>query len=136
MQAVVSNLMALVLGIHALVGCFCHRPNCAVEPRRVETATCEHADHGCCHEHDPAHESSPENLPAPCSCKIECRATCVFLPVEKVGLDAPMADLHLDVPAFVPAISTAQVTVAVAQQFEGASPRPEPLYLLHQILLI
>ena len=134
MQAVVSSLLAVVLSIHAVVGCFCHETRCAATCDSTEPAVAHHE--GCCHDH--GHPPAPAPSEAPCKCKLECHSTCIFLPVQKAQLDAPFAHVALDLPPAAPPATVWLKAVGTGElAWSGDQFAPHlRLHLAHQVLLI
>jgi hypothetical protein len=141
MRAIVCNLMAALLLMHALVGCCRHHQHVAASHERVEAAessatACCHHGHGCCGQEE-------KQAPAPCDCKLECKALCIYLPPEKCGVDAGDLSLSIDL-AFNhhPEGGSAAIEAAAensAWEYTRACVAPEPpvrLHLLHQIILV
>ncbi len=142
MRAILCNLLATMLLVHALAGCCrCHRDavaqNDATPVEQVATkCCCEHCDDTATH-HTTQHGSSP------CDCKIECKGLCIYVPTPKCVVDASQMVRAFD---SVPATGAEQISsllqLAVASRCnlemrgDVAQWPPMRLHLLHQIILI
>lgn len=134
MQVVLSNLMAAVLFIHAVLGC-CRHPSLACASCNDPTAQASRAA-SCCKQHR-SENGQGEQRQAPCKCKVECRGVCTYLPPQKTQLDCQPALLPFDLLALNPA-STAGPSALPWEVLRGSLALEPPLrlHLLHQILLI
>jgi hypothetical protein len=135
MRALVSNLTALLLIVHAMIGCCHHHWHSAAEcgPETTFAATCE-----CCPHHfdltDADHQPGE-----PCSGALECQGVCKFLPSSRVQLDCSDDEGDCQLVAVVDSLAAIDAIhhVNVSRR---ASPRdalpPIRLHLLHQRLLV
>jgi hypothetical protein len=138
MRAIVSNLTAAMLIVHALVGC-CGRHDCDVTTcNRSEISDSLAA--GCCH-HDHAPPSQEDERPiGPCDCTLNCKALCFSLPPEKTLLDAGLSVLCLDVVNTASSATALDASMVLCycdatRAWRGPAP-PVRLHLLHQILVV
>ncbi len=139
MHAFLSNLTAVLLVVHAMIGC-CHHPwHCEVECAAAAPVSLCAVAFPCC---DQCCESYDESEPPaePCDCELECQGVCTYLPTEKTQIDVSPADTAFDLPAAIPALLDGHLAAArlsrVLAHTLDESPPPLRLHLLHQILLI
>lgn len=141
MRAIVCNLMAALLLVHALVGCCRHHEHSAARYEQADSAlsteiACCHHDHNCF-----GTETTP--APAPCDCKLECKSLCIYLPPERCVVDAGDLSLPFDVATVQhDSWTSAAIEAAAASSFweytrafNDTKP-PVRLHLLHQIILV
>jgi len=135
MKAFLSNLTAVLLVIHAMIGC-CHWHDNA---SCISSATISATPSQCCGHRHGSHDKNKQ--PAqPCNGEVKCQGLCSFLPSQKVVIDAPTSDAALD---FASAMSThfdGHLAAAAMgwdrAHIRGDSPPRLRLHLLHQHLLI
>jgi hypothetical protein len=140
MRALVSNLTALLLVIHAMIGCCHHHWHSAAEcgGAMALTATCD-----CCPQHpsaaDADHPANDHKPCEPCSGSLECLGVCKFLPSSRVQLDCSDDEGDCLLVAVVDSLAAIDAIhhVNVSRR---AGPRdalpPIRLHLLHQRLLV
>jgi hypothetical protein len=134
MQAFTSNLIAVVLLSHAVLGCCWHNAQrLALADQQQSTI----APACCQHEHSGDHRDSHPGTP--CDCRWECHAVCVYVP-EESGLESSLAAFNAELVGVVaePAVgdpSDCNVVHWIGDDPASGAPA-ERLYLLHQILLI
>lgn len=140
MRVIACNLMAAMLLVHAMVGCCryhrhetAHRDGAAAD-ERLAAGCCHHGD-GCC-----GHEEQPS--PAPCDCRMECKALCIYLPPERCVTDAGDLSRAMDVVCALDMLGLRTAVEAAAAKPIGdrawahtALEPPVRLHLLHQIIL-
>jgi hypothetical protein len=136
MHGLVSNLMAALVGIHAVLGCGLHHAHeceeCVPSSTQVARAPT------CCHHQQ---DASPcdESAPTPCKCFLECHDVCAFLPTSKTQVELPALVVPFESALTVSAISSLQAASCSSSEFShgnAALAPPLRLHLLHQILLI
>jgi hypothetical protein len=76
MHAYVASLMAVLLAVHAAVGCCWHHAH-ACETVEVAKPCCSH------------HQHEQKSQQQPCRCDVECEGLCQYVAPEKVRLDGP-----------------------------------------------
>jgi hypothetical protein len=135
MRTLVSNLTAVLLVIHAMIGCchhHWHHDDESATPKRVACCCC-------CDHHDPAHGTS-EAPSQPCNGERECHGVCTYIATPRTSLDAATLGVDLDFAAVIPAHGGSPLSAASSlwSQLQGCDDAPPPLrlHLLHQILLI
>jgi hypothetical protein len=137
MRALLSNLTAVLLVIHAMIGC-CHHhwhsdAECAAAAT-ISAAPCQCCD-PCCGSNDESEQPSH-----PCDGKLECQGVCNYVPTEKTQIDASPADAAFDFAAAIPTLLGGHLAAATLSWDRAHtlndSPPPLRLHLLHQILLI
>jgi hypothetical protein len=138
MRAFLSNLTAVMLVIHAMIGC-CHH-HWHSEAECAESATfalfvppCQ-CGHSCCGRQDQSEQSS-----SPCDREFECQGLCSYLPTQRTVIEASASGAAIDFAALVPTLLDGRF-VAAALPCDRAhtlnhSP-PLKLHLLNQILLL
>lgn len=136
MRALVSNLTAVLLVIHAMIGCCHHHWHCDDEcatAANVSAAPCH-----CCERHNGSHDEG--ELPSsPCNGERECHGVCTYLPTQKTVVDASSTDAGFDFDAPIPMILDGHL--AAARLSWGRAhilndPPPIRLHLLYQVLQI
>jgi hypothetical protein len=134
-NAIAATLMSTCLLAHALLGCCWHHEHaCITHGTAAHDAAAHesvaHADGSC------DHHNCPGDQRAPCDCRLECGAVCVFVQLQKTIVDgSPTAS---DVVAIDPALRDNRSETRLSWELAtsaGHSP-PLRLHLLHQILLI
>jgi hypothetical protein len=141
MRAIVCNLLAALLLVHALVGCCRHHDPSAARHEWIESA--HTTAMACCHHRRNCDADETKQPPTPCDCKLECKAQCVYLQPEKRVVDAGGMILPIDI-AVVKDCSWANVATDAAAtssfwEYSRACDDTEPpvrLHLLHQIILV
>lgn len=145
MRAVVSTAVAVIVALHAVLGCCWHHAHetvAATVTAPAKAAESVKANRCCCHRYqsdepkpvgrDSSQQGSPESCPAPCDKK--CDAPAVFRvhldDVALVPLFAWFATFAQ--PVLTPAVFTSRADLAD----EELQPPPIRLHLLHQLLLI
>src|SRR5262249_8957377 len=104
MHAMLSNLMAATLLIHALLGCRGFGAvACTCQPAQ---AAPERSHCSSCHEHGASHKSQPPT--APCKCRVECQTICNYLPTPRTQLVIPTTPAPFDALAI---LSTADASI-------------------------
>lgn len=132
MQAILKNVMASLLLLHAAFGCCLH---CAHNCAGCENASPAGLVSTCCCSH---HTQAPQQK-TPCKCPLECHRLCVYVPTHKASVDG--SDL-LPFFAFLASDGTewnSQLAVALSWERTHEPLATEPsvrLHLLHQLLLI
>ncbi len=134
MQAVLSNLLAGLLFIHAVLGCCWHSTHvCALAspPEATSEHVCGHR-HACCHHDQPAAPADP------CECRVECQGICTFLPPQKTQLDLTQIVAPVEFLAVSPMIDAVADATTRGEQSCSHIPwqPPQRLHLMIQILLI
>jgi hypothetical protein len=139
-RAVICNVVAAMLLLHAFVGC-CRHHDCDLAGADREGATQPAC--GCCCHHEPNECCGDEApTPNPCDCKGECKALCIYLPTQKCVVDAGNLSLSIDMVCHqcddLGAILRASAgNLSHHRMSERAmSEPPIRLHLLHQIILI
>jgi hypothetical protein len=138
MRAILSNLTAAMLLIHALIGCCRHHEHrCVAGDRAAEGIS---LTSGCCHcNHSGCHQQS-ETPPHPDNCNLGCHGVCSYLPPQRTLVDAPQLIVALDILPVDPALVSGYMVPAGAcrERINGnpASTLPLRLHLLHQIILV
>lgn len=134
MHAVVSNLLAGLLLIHAMLGCCWHSAHTCT---RRDRDACPVVKKVCCHHCH--HKQQSENPPAPCKCRVECKGVCTYLPTERIQIDGTQLASswqHLVVlPVMLEAPCASNSNWKPADGVLAWQP-PLRLHLLHQIILI
>lgn len=139
MQTVLSSLLAVTLGIHAMLGCCWHHAhdctNCRTGRDQVAKASC---CHGACHAHRHADEIPDDRDAAPKQpCSHECAGVCIYLGGIK-SIDAgyqPEFDLVGIVSIDAPMVCVRLGSVNGVVDWL-APPPPLRLHLIQQVLLI
>jgi hypothetical protein len=134
MRAIVSNLTAAMLLVHALVGCCrhlernCVRHESATEGVSVMAACCDHC------------RGQNESSPRPEKCGCECQGVCTYLPPQKTLIDAPHSIISFDFLPIDPPLADnclASANALLEQSSSCSCPGlPLRLHLLHQIILV
>ena len=133
MHAILSNLMAVTLLVHALQGCcwqYAHGCVQCVKPVSKATACCKHHHAKCQQKQAPC---------VPCKCKLQCQGVCTYLPQQKTQFDRPQPAIQHDFAVVIPVLAGCKVvSESVSGRNHAAGPLKLPvrLHLLHQILLI
>ena len=148
MRAWFTNLTAVLLFIHAVLGCCWHHAHecdrCGAERCGAEEASgFAHAALGLCGCHDCADDDHGQPA-GPCRCQFECQGVCTYLPPEKSSLDAGLSGADFDGADFdfwavTATPRAANIGEATAHAHSFIPPRaatPLPPHLLHQVLLI
>ena len=134
MRAGFSSLMAFWMAILTMSGWCGHSPFCAHGQQTLESVA--NADE-CCDCCTPMPQG--ERLTQPCKCQSQCQGICIYLPSQKVHLDAEQVAAVFDFAAIVDSQAEPQASSAsrwdVALDLICLEP-PLRLHLLHQILLI
>jgi hypothetical protein len=140
MRALVSNLTALLLVVHAMIGCCHHHWHSAAEcvPATTFAATCD-----CCPHHfdltDAPHQPGDQEPGEPCSGSLECQGVCKFLPSSRAQFDCSGDEGDCQLVAVVDSLAAIDATCHVSASHR-ASPRDAlpsvRLHLLHQRLLV
>lgn len=135
MRNILSNLIAALLLVHALVGCCRHRDHQAADNRCPEVSA---PAHSCCgHAGCEREKSQP---PTPCKCKIECHSLCVYLPPQKGVVTSSSLALFVNFAGAGTEFVTVDIPTASGlerwQAEHFALQPPIRLHLLHQIILI
>ena len=137
MRALQSNLTAILLVIHAMIGCCHHHWHCDAECAAAVTlcaAPCQ-----CCDQCGGSHDES-EQPSQPCNGELQCQGVCSYLPTQKTVIDASDVDSGLDFAAIIPTHLDGHLAAAALPwgfaHTVNDSPPPLRLHLLHQILLI
>ena len=135
MQAVLPNLLAALLLLHAAFGCCWHHTHhylgCEGTSQTAATPV------ACC-QHD-CDETQQDRPLEPCRCNVECHGVCTYLPTQKVFIDGPQLVIPFDGVACL--FSSTQANLAAAANGEAvcdpvsSEPRLR-IHLLHQIMLI
>jgi hypothetical protein len=137
MRIFFSNLVAVSLLLHALMGCCWHQDD-------TLQAGCGHLASGeikgDCHHHDECcdEETGGPSSESPCDGHSHCHGVCTYLPVQKTQLDGGLLDAPLDFAVCLSAMCDAHVSMSfalVADHDTVAGP-PVRLHLFHQLLLI
>ena len=142
MRAIVRNLMAAMLLVHAMIGCCRHhghesaRHECSGTGESVATAACCSHGHGCCGDEE-------HSAPLPCDCKVECKALCVYLPPEKCNVDVVSFSQSFDIASTHTSLGDFSLIDVIAASSgwawtstHTALEPPVRLHLLHQIILV
>jgi len=138
MRTLLSNLTAVLLVIHAMIGC-CHHhwhsdTECAEAEFTLCAAPCQCCD-PCCGTHDEGELPS-----SPCNGELECQGVCAYLPTQKTVIDDSSADIAVDFAAVAPSLLDGRLAAATLPwdlaHTLNESPPPLRLHLLYQILLI
>jgi hypothetical protein len=136
MNAFLSNLTAVTLVIHAMIGC-CHHhwqhADEAVSAAAVSVACT------CCHHGDQAGEE--EQVPEePCSGEIQCQGVCTYLPSQKTDIDASPMSSSFEYAIVPPVAGMCQLAISASTWDSSDGPdnsrQPPTLHHLHQLLLI
>jgi hypothetical protein len=143
MHAFLSNLTAVLLVIHAMIGCCHHHWHCDDECAAAVTlcaAPCPCcAPYTCCEPCCGSHDES-EQPSQPCNGELQCQGVCSYLPTQKTVIDASDVDSGLDFAAIIPTHLDGHLAAAALPwgfaHTVNDSPPPLRLHLLHQILLI
>lgn len=151
MQALLTNLTAFSLCIHALIGCCWHHAHgatCHAESTVVSKSSASPKCAGCCHHCRHVSDDTPadhqrdgdHSAPrAPCNCKVECHGVCTYLPPEKQQLDNLADAPAFDLPVLMIDQGYAVIGPAGYCQWladSGPTIAPARLHLLHQVFLI
>ncbi len=134
MQVLLSNSTALVLLVHALLGCCWHHAPACHEPEAEPAAAV-----ACCSHHQHAEDGCGHTPVEPCKCKLECHGICTYLPPQKTSLDAPELIVPFDFVALT--LATSHLSASPEASWDaaispGSSGCAHRLHLLHQVLLI
>ena len=136
MHTIVTTMTAIVLFVHALVGCGGHTLHACAECHESATPAV-HALTCCDHDHGTPSPSSPST--PPCGCQFECHKLCVSLPPQKTQLDDSQqwwsVELLVTDGPSIGSQFDAGGAWEILRRHSIAEP-PLALHLLHQILLI
>lgn len=123
MQSVTSSILAVLLGIHAVLGCSWERA-----PSRLAAAG------SCCRDRDcDEHQGSPQQ---PLKCRGECGGICSYLPPQRTLFDAFALDVSLARQVEAASVNFITAATTFAPFGQSRYGPPLPLHLLHQRLLI
>lgn len=136
MRALVPNLTAVLLVIHAMIGC-CHHPwhgDGEVEAASIRVSHCS-----CCGHHGVSHDAS-EGPSEPGNGERECHGVCSYIPTQRLQLGASAGGVDFSLAVMTPVHRSGRIA-APDERLEQLgivddSPPPLRLHLLHQILLI
>jgi hypothetical protein len=138
MRAIVSNITAAMLLIHAMVGCCrhheCHAASCDGALEKVCPTD------GCCHRNHPPCDRPTERPHRPANCTFGCQGVCTYVPPEKTLVEKPHSTIALDFLPADPALADSSLVTA-GSLWESTDCGPAPglplrLHLMHQILLV
>jgi hypothetical protein len=138
MRAIVSNMTAAMLLIHAMAGCCrhhgCHVASCDVAVEKV----CRTDD--CCHrKHSPCDQPTERPL-RPENCTFDCHGVCTYVPPQKTLVEKPHSTIALDFLPADPALADSSLVIAgsLRESTDGcpAPGLPLHLHLMHQVLLV
>lgn len=137
MNGLLSNLLAGLLFIHAVLGCCWHHAH-ARSAGPAPLSAVGGLPLKCCHGHRHG-DSKPERSNGNCPCEMECSGTCQFVSTKKVEVEPPSWRPNPFLADSVP-LAGAQFAF-LADGGERLKERIAPrevlrLHLLHQILLI
>ena len=139
MHALISNLTAVLLIIHAMIGCCHHHWHCDEECAAAAAITLCAAPCQCCDQCCGSHDES-EQPSQPCNGELECQGICTYLPTQKTVIDASPAVAAFDFAAVIPTLLDGRLAAAALSwdrtHTHNDSPPALRLHLLHQILLI
>jgi len=137
MHALLSNLTAVLLVIHAMIGC-CHHPWCS-DAECAAAATASATPRDCCDHRGDSHDE-PGQPSQPCNGEIECHGVCTYVPTQKTVIDASPADAACDFAAAIPSLLDSRLAAVALSWDRACAPHDSPpslrRHLLHQILLI
>lgn len=135
MRAITVNLTAVLLVIHAMIGCCHHDWQCGSEGSPADkVATC-----GCC-DHHGATQGDVEENPAPCDSQQECHGVCNYVPTQR-AVDGTLDGSNnravaIAIPKLIHYHAAASVACWADVVPPDDSPPPLRLHLLYQLLLI
>lgn len=146
MRALVSNLVALAMILHAVLGCCWHHAHETTSPVSIAEVDAQPAvtvKHCCCHSHQVEELAQQDNhrseTDAPAEpCRAPCGEKCQYVVVSRVQLDSPVAWHSFDLLPSVdqPILSPGLTTLTFESGDASVDPPPLRLHLLHQLLLI
>jgi hypothetical protein len=139
MHAVISIMMAVLLGVHALFGC-CRYPGHSCKQYRCnQCSQSAHDAHSQCCQQPGQGISHQERHQCPHRDRVECHGVCVYLPSQEMQMDCSQGAVPIDQFAIL-ATSTDALYVGFSQWTISHgrlnSKLPLRLHLWHQILLI
>lgn len=141
MRAFFTNLTAVLLFIHAVLGCCWHHAHecnrCGAEHCAAAGGFDQVAPGLCgCHECSDDDQDQPAG---PCRCKFECQGVCIYLPQQKSSLDAGVSGTDFDFWTATAKPVAAGIGEAIVRDGSFEPPiveTPLRLHLLYQIMLI
>ncbi len=138
MHALLCNLMAPALLMHALLGCCWHHEQgadtCSHTTKKTTLHTC--GGHHHCHHPDES-ESKHRGQSGPCAW--HCQGMCTYLPQQKLYLDASPILRSIGFLAIsTPALHNDSLVLMHWERtrLPRAALQPLSLHLLHQVILI
>ncbi len=139
MRALLPNLTAVLLVIHAMIGCCHHHWHSDTECAEAAFTLCAsprcQCGDPCCVPHEQSEQPSQ-----PCNGELECHGVCTYLPTQKTVIDTSIAGNAFDFAVLVPTIVDRRLDAATLpwdlSHTLNESPPPLRLHLLYQTLLI
>lgn len=152
MNALLSNLLAGLLCIHAVLGCCWHHEHARAKTSQCAACSCKGSRgtsttsplglagaHRHCGHHQRHNAGGQQDSNEGCPCEMRCAGTCQFVSTKKVEMDSPIWTLaRFEADALLAA--GLQVADSRLDRRSALDPviqrEPSRLYLLHQLLLI
>jgi hypothetical protein len=136
MRALVPNLTAVLLVIHAMIGC-CHHHWHGDDEVAAASISVSHCS--CCSHQRATHDAS--KVPGePCNGERECHGVCSYIPTQRMQLGASAGGIDFRLAIVTPVHTSGRIAAAAERldQLDAVDDSPPPLrlHLLHQILLI
>lgn len=132
MQAILTNVMASVLFVHAALGCCWHCASCCTG---CENSVSAASGSTCCGHH----QQTPKQPQTPCKCPLECHRVCIYVPTHRAPVEGPQLTASFDIVVNTCTLWRSQLAVSPSWERTREPLAAEPpvrLHLLHQLLLI